>query len=188
MAIKTFTAGSVLTAADTNTYLANSGLVYVGGSDFSNELIVYANNVFSSAYDFYTVECTFVGSTATEIGLRWQTGTNTPDTTSNYYRYGFYNLTGIFQLNASATNYSFFGNSNSTAGVTSWTRLAVFNPNRSDTRTMWQHQHFDAQSGLQAYSDQQHATNTSFTGFRVYATNGTSTLTGRIRIYGMRQA
>jgi hypothetical protein len=29
MAIKTFTTGEVLTAADTNTYLANSGLVYV---------------------------------------------------------------------------------------------------------------------------------------------------------------
>jgi hypothetical protein len=29
MAIKTFTTGEVLTASDTNTYLANSGLVYV---------------------------------------------------------------------------------------------------------------------------------------------------------------
>ena len=36
MAIKTFTTGEVLTAADTNTYLANSGLVYVAGATFSN--------------------------------------------------------------------------------------------------------------------------------------------------------
>ena len=29
MAIKTFTTGEVLTASDTNTYLANAGLVYI---------------------------------------------------------------------------------------------------------------------------------------------------------------
>jgi hypothetical protein len=29
MAIKTFTTGEVLTASDTNTYLANAGLVFV---------------------------------------------------------------------------------------------------------------------------------------------------------------
>ena len=35
MAIKTFTTGEVLTASDTNTYLANSGLVYVDGGSFT---------------------------------------------------------------------------------------------------------------------------------------------------------
>jgi hypothetical protein len=36
MAIKTFTTGEVLTAADTNTFLANAGLDYVSGASFSN--------------------------------------------------------------------------------------------------------------------------------------------------------
>ena len=36
MAIKTFTTGEVLTASDTNTYLANAGLVYVSAGTFSN--------------------------------------------------------------------------------------------------------------------------------------------------------
>lgn len=36
MAIKTFTAGAVLTASDTNTYLTNGGLVYVSAGSFTN--------------------------------------------------------------------------------------------------------------------------------------------------------
>ena len=35
MAIQTFTSGQILTAADTNTYLANSCLTYVSSGSFS---------------------------------------------------------------------------------------------------------------------------------------------------------
>jgi hypothetical protein len=56
MAIKTFTTGEVLTAADTNTFLANSGLVFVkqqtvGGGVTS----VSVTDAFSSTYDNYRV-------------------------------------------------------------------------------------------------------------------------------------
>ena len=36
MAIKTFTSGAVLTAADTNTYLTNSGLVYIAQGELTS--------------------------------------------------------------------------------------------------------------------------------------------------------
>ena len=56
MAVKTFTTGEVLTASDTNTYLANAGLVYVTsvtiGSGVSS---VTVSNCFSSTYDNYKV-------------------------------------------------------------------------------------------------------------------------------------
>jgi hypothetical protein len=56
MAIKTFTTGEVLTASDTNTYLANSGLVHIKqvtiGSAVSS---VAVTNVFSSTYGVYKV-------------------------------------------------------------------------------------------------------------------------------------
>jgi hypothetical protein len=58
MAIKTFTTGEVLTAADTNTYLANSGLVYVAGASFSgitSASPLDINSVFSSTYKNYVV-------------------------------------------------------------------------------------------------------------------------------------
>lgn len=56
MAVKTFSTGEVLTASDTNTYLANAGLVYVTstavGSGVSS---VTVSNCFSSTYDNYKV-------------------------------------------------------------------------------------------------------------------------------------
>ncbi len=56
MAIKTFTSGEVLTASDTNTYLANSGLVYVKSQTIGNAVTsVQVTNAFSSTYDDYLV-------------------------------------------------------------------------------------------------------------------------------------
>jgi hypothetical protein len=54
MAIKTFAVGEVLTASDTNTFLANSGLVYVTSTSVAaGASSVTLANVFSSTYDNY---------------------------------------------------------------------------------------------------------------------------------------
>ena len=62
MAVKTFTS-STLTASDTNTYLANAGLVYVtsvtGGTGVTT---ITVSNCFSSTYDAYRIVLT--GGTA----------------------------------------------------------------------------------------------------------------------------
>jgi hypothetical protein len=56
MAIKTFTTGEVLTAADTNTYLANSGLVFVSSTTIGSAVAtVTVTNAFSATYDSYRV-------------------------------------------------------------------------------------------------------------------------------------
>lgn len=55
MAIKTFTSGEVLTAADTNTYLANSGLVYIGGGTLAPAGTIAVNGCFTSAYTNYRI-------------------------------------------------------------------------------------------------------------------------------------
>ena len=55
MAIKTFTTGEVLTAADTNTYLANSGLVYITQVALTSGTSVTVSNCFSSTYNSYRV-------------------------------------------------------------------------------------------------------------------------------------
>jgi hypothetical protein len=59
MAIKTFTTGEVLTAADTNTYLANSGLVYVAGATFTGAGTFDVTG-FSSSYLFYHLEISVI--------------------------------------------------------------------------------------------------------------------------------
>ena len=73
MAIKTFTTGEVLTAADTNTYLANSGLVYVTSATVgSGSNTVSVSNCFSSTYDNYKIIWTggvSVGAEALTLNL-----------------------------------------------------------------------------------------------------------------------
>jgi len=85
MAVKTFTAGSVLTAADTNTYLANSGLVYVTSTTFSGTTI-NVNNCFTATYDNYRVlveVATITGNVVPVVQMR--TGaTNTGGTAYLY--------------------------------------------------------------------------------------------------------
>ena len=56
MAIKTFTTGEVLTASDTNTYLANSGLVFVKSQTVGSGITtVTVSNAFNSTYDNYRI-------------------------------------------------------------------------------------------------------------------------------------
>ena len=71
MAVKTFTTGEVLTAADTNTYLNNGGLVWIKSQTIGNAVAsVQLTNVFSSTYDNYRIVVTGgVGSVAQSIRL-----------------------------------------------------------------------------------------------------------------------
>jgi hypothetical protein len=56
MAIKTFTTGEVLTASDTNTYLANSGLVFIKQQTIGNGVSsIPVTSAFSTDYDNYRI-------------------------------------------------------------------------------------------------------------------------------------
>ena len=86
MAVKTFTTGEVLTAADTNTYLNNGGLVFVKqvtvGSAVSS---VDVTSCFSSTYTNYRVVLNNVGglTSGMNMGVRLLSGTTA--TTTGYY-------------------------------------------------------------------------------------------------------
>jgi hypothetical protein len=59
MAIKTFTTGEVLTAADTNAYLGNGGLVFVKQQTVSgNPTSMTVTDAFSATYDNYRITVT----------------------------------------------------------------------------------------------------------------------------------
>ena len=74
MAVKTFTTGEVLTAADTNTYLNNGGLVYIAEQTVGTAVsIVTLSNVFSATYDNYRVVYSG-GSASSETGLAMRIG------------------------------------------------------------------------------------------------------------------
>jgi hypothetical protein len=56
MSVKSFSTGEVLTASDTNTYLANSGLVYIKQQTVGSGVgSVTVSSAFSSTYDNYKI-------------------------------------------------------------------------------------------------------------------------------------
>jgi len=182
MAIKTFTTGEVLTAADTNTYLANSGLVFVKsqtvGSGVSS---VTVSSAFSSTYDNYVV--TYQGGTMTsDTALTFKLGS----TTNNCYGAFIYtpSYLGTTVTNVGDNNLAFFtyaGGGNS-GGVTSYLYLA--GPNTA-TRTY-------ITSGLINYSTVfgtytgGHYANDQHTAFTYAPFSGTLT-GGTITVYGYRK-
>jgi hypothetical protein len=97
MAIKTFTTGELLTSADTNTYLANSGLVAiapttVAGSgvtvsnatvSFSGSSAVNVNGVFSSTYRNYKVLINI--STSSQVILNYRLRVSGSDNNTGNY-------------------------------------------------------------------------------------------------------
>jgi hypothetical protein len=86
MAIKTFTTGEVLTAADTNTYLANSGLVYITSGALSSTATNFVG-CFTSEYRDYRIVLDSVSFSGTaDVYYQLLSGT-TPDATANYFWY-----------------------------------------------------------------------------------------------------
>lgn len=185
MAVKTFTTGEVLTAADTNSYLNNGGLVYIKEVSIpagTTTAGVSVSSCFSSTYDNYRVV--------------YQINSQSAD---GYTRIQFNNQTGSFYYDGgiemawTSTTVTGLGSAVGTTArlgryVSGLTRVQgvidIYSPNVA-TRT-WA----TAQSSNPGYSWNsaiQEASDTAHTGFTLSPSTGTWT-GGTIRVYGYRQA
>ena len=182
MAIKTFTTGEVLTAADTNTYLANSGLVYVKSQTVGTGVTsVVVTNAFSSDYENYLV--TYSGATnfLGEV-LRIQLGA----TTTGYYG-------NMMYANYASGAPASVGDSNTanwthcSGGVNYFTNLQVtiMQPFASATTSISS----PYQDGSNAGQKTGWLNNsTSYTGFTLIVGNPYTITGGTITVYGYRKA
>lgn len=193
MAVKTFTTGEVLTASDTNTYLANAGLVYITQIAFTNQTTVSINNCFTSTYDWYRVEYS-VNSTSTAAGriltVQLLTG-STPAATNYSSGMRAFNLglgTATWDAGGNSTTLMYCGyagepNFSPASGYFDmfWPAVA-----RHTTQTGQAH----GLSSSVAYYNMTfggHLQNTTiYDGLRFAAT--ADNITGTIRVYGYRQA
>lgn len=184
MAIKTFTAGSVLTASDTNTYLANSGLVYITqvtvGSGVSS---IAVSNCFSSTYENYFV--TYSGGTASTTGnsINLQLGSSS----TAYYGiliYASYAGSGVaMAANNSSASWSWIGGTFGSNGAV--LAANVYQPYLNlYTRIATQTYNGDAAAGT---TQGIHKQAQSYTGFTLVPESGTLT-GGTVTVYGYRKA
>lgn len=190
MATKTFTTGEVLTASDTNTYLANSGVVYITSGALSLTATNFAG-CFTSEYRDYRIVVDSLSWNATGfLHFQMLTGT-TPETGANYY----WALSGIkssgvaYNSSNPTQTLGYFGCGNSGAnnliiGSCSWD---IYGPQLAQ-RTLFTGQgagvdtDYFHHSGMNA-----HNLTTAYTGIR-FLTNSATTFAGNVTIYGYRKA
>ena len=187
MAIKTFNSGEVLTAADTNTYLANSGLVYITSTTVGSAVSsVTVSNCFTSTYDNYKVMFSNIDCTTDGNIFTLQLTTSGTASTANYVGNTFYVSTGATSgltnagLAASYFEVCSVSNTSTASGMVDifqpflaqWTRL-MFHPSLDDF-------YFRFGAGL-------HKVTTSYDGFKLALSAGTMT-GGTITVYGYRKA
>jgi hypothetical protein len=189
MAIKTFTTGELLTAADTNTYLANSGLVFVSSTNIANpSSAVSIDNCFTSTYDNYRVTVRISNSTgANDCYLRFRVGGS--DDTAAVYGWMYLGLTaGGASLNSSGggQNFSYTGTSVSATAIAATFSFDVMSPFLAEETRTYGFGYNRAAGGMRVGAIQ-HTNATSFDGFTIYPSANDWTA-GIITVYGYRKA
>ena len=191
MAIKTFTTGEVLTASDTNTYLNNGGLVYIGGGTFSGT----TNNVptiFSATYDSYRMVLNNVAiGAAGYVVFRMLSGT-TPLGSSVYYSAGVgINSNGVTtNLNAAGASIgyiqNYYANAASEFGSIVFDIINPFLAKRTlvqSNATNVSGATYVSYNGIAAVDN-----TVSYDGLQFLQQVGATTVGATYRVYGYRQA
>ena len=185
MAIKTFTTGEVLTASDTNTYLANSGLVYVTSATVGTGVSsVTVSNCFSSTYDAYKIVWVGgVGSANNAVGIQLAPSSVSGYDSLYYGALGWTNWAGTQSTatNNNSTRWTFVGSCNTTQAVLS---TDIYQPFLTKWTTFGG-QYMD--TGLTGATGGSHQVAASFTGFTIIPNAGTIS-GGTITVYGYRKA
>ncbi len=183
MAIKTFTTGEVLTASDTNTYLANSGLVYIKSQTVGSAVSsVTVTGAFSADYDRFLI--IWVGGVSSAVpNMRLTLGS----TSTGYYHSGFF-------ANYANTSTGFAGQSNGSswdAGYATTNNVGISvelqDPFATRTTMMRTQATTTASTGFMNFYAGFLDNTTSYTSFTYTPTTGTLT-GGTITVYGYRKA
>ena len=180
MAIKTFTTGEVLTAANTNTYLANSGLVYIATKTFAATSTLTCSSVFSSTYDNYVAVVALSPTPSGYIVNAQMLSGATPATTNYFYYEAGNTWAGVADVTGSSGGSSWFGLRSfnyifATMSIRQpfTTNYTSFSSEGIDDTQSWQ-------------SRGVHKTASSYDGIQF--TVGGGTMTGTITFYGFRKA
>ena len=188
MAVKTFTT-EVLTSADTNTYLANSGLVYVKGQVVGTTVASQViTSCFNGTYDAYRIVISNVTMSSTvytnNVYAKMHDGTNPASTNYNY---------GIARVDMAVGSVSAYNAALGTAGVIIGvgsgdkfgTTFDVVNPYIA-SHTIFDNLSVSSPStGYSGSGAGMHQVSTAYSSLQIIPASGTMT-GGTIIVYGYR--
>jgi hypothetical protein len=180
MAIKTFTTGEVLTASDTNTYLANSGLVYVKSQTIGvSQTSVVVSSAFSADFDNYKIIISG-GASVANVNIAMQFGAKT----TNYkYQllYGAWANTPLAVGSTVASSLVYVGIA-STTGI--YAEIDIFTPFDAVKNTFVS-SFFNSPTESGPFMGQT-ADTVSYTAFTIISSSAMTG--GTITVYGYRKA
>ena len=184
MAVKTFTTGEVLTASDTNTYLANSGLVYISSVNVSGtpSSIAGPANCFSSTYDHYKIVISNL-TVSTSTQLRMTLGSVV---TGYYYGNPLTTFLGGAYEKNNGSNLAYLDLGAVTSTFDNDFNFEVMAPNKA-TRTKFSGFGYMNSVAFGGVGSGFVDTNTVFTSFTLALAAGTMSA-GTVAVYGYRKA
>jgi hypothetical protein len=183
MAVKTdWAAGDVLTASQVNTYLANSGLVFVTSVEITSSSVstISVPNAFSEDFDDYLIKISGLDmASSADLLFQFEDSGGSAVTTN-------YSTVGSYQTWGSASNVGFFS---STWGMPlSATELSnihieIQNPYKSNYSYMQtQYCHYSRAYWINGM----HATSSPYGRFRLTSSSNFNATDGHIDVYGYR--
>jgi hypothetical protein len=188
MAIKTFTSGEILTAADTNTYLNNGGLVYITQATISTGS-TSINNCFSTTYRNYRLVVNVTGVSAASAGLYFRFRASGADNSTTNYKMALANISTTGTVGSSVDNAGNAGTLSfvSSASVDNYLTMDINGPNTVN-RTLGsvQTMGYDSTAWVQRTGGFYFDTGAVFDGITFF--NNTGTMNGLITVYGYRNA
>jgi hypothetical protein len=181
MAIKTFTTGEVLTAADTNTFLANAGLDYITAVTVSSSATQTISNCFSSTWANYRIVIAGAQSNVAAVQLAIRLGT----TNTGYYgsRYSDLYTGGSTTTSRTSNGTSYVVLQMTSNNDESMCTFDMTNPQLAK-RTAWAGNFYG--DGSSGWFGGTVADTTQYTNLTLLTISGT--WSGTVRIYGYRQA
>jgi hypothetical protein len=190
MAIKTFTSGEILTAADTNTYLNNGGLVYITQATGSATNTLSINNCFTSTYQNYRI---IINQTAISgnqsMNIRFRVG-GADDTTANtQYMYNTCTAAGVASFTAGANQTELLLGFVGTASPNAGSSMDIFSPQLSSQRTWGTslRYEYDSANYVSRSGSFVKDETTSYDGLTLFAGGG-ATFTATVYVYGYRNS
>jgi hypothetical protein len=183
---------TVLTAdstAATGLKWAGQGLTFLNSTTFSGSSSQSITDIFSSTYDNYFITVDYDSSTALDLRMRLRTTSD--DTGSSTYQ----THALLYGSDGGSLNHA----DNATAGFSRWTfntgtyrahaDMLICGPNLASVQTNWTGRFaYRANGGVgyDAFWGGNSTTTTQYTGFTFYPSTGT--ISGTVRIYGMRNS
>ena len=181
MSVKTFTT-EVLTSADTNTYLANAGLVYVTSATLTGSSTVISN-CFSATYDSYRCVLSNFQSNGAWLGIQLGSTITGYYFAGNAANYANGNFTGGF-FGSNTTSFSATVAQGSSTNITGGGYFELYNPFLTTETTFHSNVNYLSTTGYGGTVNGFQNSDTSFTSMTIAATS----MSGTLRIYGYRQA